>query len=789
MFKNYLKIAIRSLFKHKTYTIINIFGLSVGLACCILILLFIKNETSYDKFHKNADQIYRVIYEFRWRESPSQTAKTQAPLAPAILDEYPEVLNAVRFTSHQFELITYGKKQFWEKGIMLADPSVFDVFTFPLIEGDPKTALRDPSAIVLTEGMAKKYFGDLNPMGKILSFGDDRTKDYTVTGILKDIPKSSQLQFDCLISFENQRGNIGWGQWNYTTYILLPPGYSSLDLEKKFSRLVGKHMGEEAEIKSLLHLQPLTRIHLHSNLRNDLPTNRNITHVYLFGGVALLILLLASINFINLVTARSTLRGKEVGLRKVVGANQKQLVLQFLGESILLSLFAFLLSLILVELLLPIFNELSGKDMTFHFLHDFWFLMSLISLMFVVGILSGIYPAFVIARFQPASIFRKTSGSRLSGHSLFLRNFLVVTQFVISVLFLFSTAIFHHQMHFIEKKNLGYTREHLVVLPIFYKEVKAEYALLKSEVLRSAHVVNATATTFLPTDYGFYQNTWWEGLPEDDRQNMMNWLPVDHDFVKTLNLEIKSGRDFSLEYPTDNKGAYILNESAVAEIGWDDPLGKQFEIIERGKVVGIVKDFHFQSLHHKIQPLALTIYPQGYKYLLVKVKAGEVSESLQFLEEKWKEFFPGKLFEYSFFEEDFDRIYQSETRLVKTFDTVSGLAILIACLGLFGLTSFLTVRRTKEIGIRKVLGAAVSDILMLLSKDIIKLVLLANVIALPLSYMIINRWLQNFAYRVDVNVLMFVLVCTVSLFTALATVAFQAVRAAMADPVDTLRYE
>jgi len=788
MFKNYLKIALRNLFKQKIYSFINIFSLSLGLCCCILIMLYIQDELSFDRFHENADQIYRVVVEFRYKDTPDHFADTPAPLAPAMLQEFPEILNAVRFSTWwPHELIAYQDKQFWEDGLIMADPSIFDLFTFPLTRGDPKTVLDDPSSIVITESTAQKYFGSQDPMGKVLKIGDDRVRDFQITGILKDIPSHSQLQFDFLISFANQRGNIEWGQWNYTTYIQLPPDYPPSVLEDKFPRLVGKYAGEDAKTKNILHLQPLTRIHLHSNLREDLATNREISHLYILSGIGLLILMLACINFVNLVTARSVVREKEVGLRKVVGANRFQLLVQFLGETVLLTLFAFLVSLILAEFLLPVFNGLTGKELTFHLLDDLPFMAVLITLMLVVGVLSGFYPAFAISRFHPITFFRKGFGEKASGHSI-LRKTLVVVQFFISIAFISSTAIMHRQMTYIKNKNLGYNKEHLVVLPIFYRNVYPQYELLKSEILRNPLIVNAAATSYLPSKQTSYQNTWWESLPEGDDE-MMHWLSVDQDFIQTVALEVKAGSDFSSLFPSARSKAYMLNEAAVKWIGWDNPVGKQFEILDRGTVIGVVNDFHFQSLHHQIMPLALYLYPEALRYLLVRIQARDIPESLQFLKRKWEELFPSRPFEYSFFNEDFDRIYRSETQLRKTFNSISILAILIACLGLFGLASFATVRRTKEIGIRKVMGASVSGIFLLLVKEFAKWVLVANIIAVPLAYFAMSLWLQNFAYRTGIGFWIFFLVAALVFVIALLTVGYQAIKSATANPVEALRYE
>jgi putative ABC transport system permease protein len=789
VFRNYLKIALRSLVKFKLYSAINILGLSVGLACCILISMFVKDELSFDKFHKNAASIYRVFVEFAGETRNDRFAGTQAPLAPALLAEFPEIVRAVRFADRYEELVSYKDRQFWEKGVMLADPSVFESFSFPLIKGDPRTALNDPSSIVLTERMARKYFGDEDPLGKVIRIGDESAQYYEISGILKDIPPNSQLQFDFLISFANQRGNIGWTQWNYTTYVQLRPPASAGELERKLPDLVGKYMGAQARARSMLRLQPLTRVHLHSNLRGDLPTNRDLSHLYLFTAIALLILLLACVNFINLVTARSAIREKEVGLRKVVGANRRQLVFQFLGEALLLSFLAFLLSLPLAQLLLPAFNGLSGKAMTFGLLMDIRFIAVLAGMMLLVGALSGGYPAFVISRFRPAAILRKGAGDGSAVHPSVLRKILVVAQFVVSAVFLVSTLVMQRQMDYIKRKNLGYDKEHLVVLPIYYRDVRPKVELLKAEIAKGPLIIGATLTSYLPSKPNYHQNAWWEGLPENGQNVYFNWIPVDEDFIKTLGLKLTAGRDFSRDIPTDQSGAYILNEAARRMIGWDNPIGKSFKIVGRGTVIGVIEDFHYQSLHQQIEPLALAIYRNACTYLLVRIRALEIPQSLRFLKEKWQEIYPAAPFEYSFFDEDFARVYRNETRLTTTFNYVSGLAMLIACLGLFGLASFTTLRRAKEIGIRKVLGASVQGITLLLSKEFIGLVLLANLIAWPIVYFSLNAWLRKFAYRTNMGIWIFAAAGLLSLAIALLAVSYQSIKAALTNPGDSLKYE
>lgn len=789
MLGNYLKVALRNLVRFKLYAAINIAGLSIGLACVILISLFIKDELSFDRFHEKAGLIHRIYVEFAGEGRGDPFAGTQAPLAPAMLAEFPEIARAVRFADRSEELVASKDRQFWEGGLMLADPDVFVTFTFPLSKGDPRTALEDPKSIVLSERMARKYFGDEDPLGQDLRIGDDPPAEYRVSGVMKDVPANSQLQFDFLISFANQRGNVGWGQWNYTTYLELRPGASPAAVEARLPELVGRHMGEQNRLRNRLRLQPLTRIHLHSNLRGDLPTNRDLSHLYVYSAIAFLILLLACINFINLVTARSGVREKEVGLRKVVGANRRQLVLQFLGEALLLSALSFLLALPLARLLLPTFNVLAGKHMAFSLLGDLRFLGLLLGMMAAAGLLAGAYPALVVSRFTPVSILRKGRGDAAVLRPSVLRRILVVAQFAVAAMFLSSMLVMRLQMDFIRARDLGYDKEHLVVLPIYHEGVRSKAELLKSEIVKGPLVLNATATAFLPSRRNYHQNVWWEGLAEDAQNVYIDWIPADEDFVRTMGLEITAGRDFSPDRPGDRGGAYILNEAACRLTGWADPVGKPFKIMGRGTVIGVIRDFNFQSLHQEIRPLALYVHPESFAYLLVRLRAGEIGEALRFLRRTWEEIIPAAPFAYSFFDEDFARVYGSETRLLATFNYVGGLAAFIACLGLFGLASFTAMRRAREIGIRKVLGASVRDVTLLLSREFVGLVLLANLVAWPIAYFPLHAWLRKFAFRMDLGLWIFGAAGLLSLVLALLAVSWQSIKAALADPKDSLSCE
>jgi putative ABC transport system permease protein len=788
LIQNHLKIAIRNLFKHKAISVINISGLAIGMACCIVMLLFVQDELSYDRFHERADRIYRVVAEFKSEKHTDDFARTQAPLAPALLEEFPEVVDAVRLTGSR-ELVSYGRKEFWESGFMMADPNIFHVFTFPLLKGDPETAISNLYTVVITEKAAEKYFGNEEPVGKILRIGADDPRDFKITGVLKNIPANSQLQFDFLASFGHQKANIGWGQWNYSTYVLLSENSSPDALERKLPDFIGKHVGQDTKANTVLHLQPLTQVHLFSNLRSDLATNRYVTDIYFSCAIAVLILILACINYMNLATARSTLREKEIGIRKVIGANRWQLIQQFLSESILLSLLALLVAFFLVETFLPVFDALAEKDLHLNLLENRTLVFSSLAVAFVVGLLAGSYPALVVSSYQPSEAIRGISFSIVGNRPSFLRRVLVATQFGVSIAFICCLVIVRDQLLYVRSKGLGFQKNNMIVLPIFHKGTQSKYELFKQEILSSPNIVGATATSYSPKGEGYNQTTWWEGLSDEDHTRMMRWISVDESFVKTLGLETIAGRDFSKASPDELQGAYILNESAAKAIGWTNPVGKMFKIVKKGQVIGVVKDFHFQSLHKAIEPVALHIYPEAFNHLLIRVQPGRWSSSIRFLQEKWAQIFPDRPFVYTFLNDDLEQVYRGETRLGNVLNYVGGLSIVIACLGLLGLASFTAERKTKEVGIRKVLGATVASVVALLSREFVKLVLLANLVAWPVAYWVMDRWLQDFAYRVEIGWWVFILAGSLALVIALLTVSTQAIKAALANPVEALRYE
>ncbi len=786
MFKNHLKIALRNIWKHKGYSFINITGLAIGVAACLLLFLWVQDEMSFDRYHEKAKQIYRVSSQYESEGKVRRSAKTSAPVGPALVSEFPEIEKSVRFSRNGF-VVSYQNKRFMEE-VYFTDPEVFEVFTFPLVKGIPKNVLNEPYSIVISEEMSRKYFGEEDPLGKIITLGEWR--DFRITGVFKDIPQNSHFRFNFLGLFSDyaSRHFDQWGISNYWTYILVSENFSPEEFEKKSPLFVEKYRGKETRYvyKTSYPLQALTRIHLHSDLRGEIGSNSNIGTIYVFTAIAVFILIIACLNYINLSTARYALRAKEVGLRKVIGATRPQLIKQFIGETFLFSFIALPLSVMLAELFLPLFNSLSGKKLAVHYLDNTLLLPGLAFIILCVGFASGIFPAFFISALRPVNALRGMLKASSKGSAL--RKTLIISQFAISIIFLISTFIVFYQLNYMRNKNLGLDKEHVVTIPIYDKDALGSMETIKNEFLQNSNVLSVSVSDFFPGKATMYQNYWYEGMHESE-YHMIRWFVVDHDFIETFGIELIAGRNFSKSFPSDVEHAYILNESAIKEIGWESPVGKELEIMNRGPVIGVVKDFHFRPLHQPIEPAALYIYPKLFQYISVRISPNDVSRSLDFLKTKWQALVPGQTFQYSFLDEDFDRLYRAEMRLGKIFTVVTFLAIFIACLGLFGLAAFEALQRTKEMGIRKVLGASTTGIILLLSKEFTKWVLVANIVAWPVAYYAMNRWLQNFAYRIHIGPIIFVQSAVLAFMVALLTVSYQAMKVSFANPADTLRYE
>jgi putative ABC transport system permease protein len=799
MIQNYLKITLRNIQRNKAFSIINIAGLAIGMACCIVIVNYIVFESSYDRFHTNAGHIYRVNALLEFGGRGEKLASTNHPIGPYLEDNYPEVLDSARLRRYMYGqiLVEYEENKFFEKGIYYADDSVFDVFTYPMIVGDPKTALKLPYSIVLTETIAKKYFGENYPLGKILKL--DNREDFKVTGVIKDTPSNTHFPFNMLLSFEsfymsnpNLKGN--WtGDFEVHTFILLKEGCDIKALETKLPAIVEKNLGNILKVvggRVEYSLQPLTDIHLHSDLLNEPTGQSDISYIYAFSAIALFILLIACFNFMNLSTARSAKRAKEVGMRKVLGANKRKLVYQFLGESLLLSTFAFIIAAGLAELSLPVIRSLTSVDLNIFFTDIPLFTLISVGFVFVVGAVAGSYPAFFLSAFKPVRVLQGVLKTGPANYRF--RSILVVFQFAISVFLFIGTIIILNQIRFMKNKNLGFDKEHIVYIQILDDSVQSSTEAIKEELVRIPGVVLASAVSHVPGQ-GARHNAF---LPEGfalGESMMMGRISADSDFLKTFGIELVAGRDFSPDYSTDKADSILINETAVHKIGWDDPLGKKIsEMLEKlvpKTVIGVVRDFHTDTLHNPLVPICIDQNQEEFNFIAVRISPTNISQTMTLLENKWKELDPTGTFDYSFLEDSFAGQYRAEERLGKIFIYFSMLAIFIACLGLFGLASFTAEQKTKEIGIRKVLGAPVSGIIVLLSKEFAKWVVAANIIAWPIAYFLMHKWLQNFAFRTSIGIGSFLCAATLALLIALTTVIYQSIKAALANPIESLRYE
>jgi putative ABC transport system permease protein len=803
---NYIKIAVRKIRRQKGYAIINIAGLAVGMAACFLILLFVRNELRYDAFNKDADRIFRTsgFFEFGGRSAVFATAP--APMAAELIREVPGIEAVTRFRDKGSLIVRRDDTSFREKRFIYADASVFSVFSIPLLRGDPATALAEPRTLVLNETTARKYFGNNDPLGKILKVDDK--DDYMITGVYKDIPAASHFHFDIMASLStlDESREIIWSNFNFQTYLLLRDRAESARVEASLLPMAKKFMGPEiqtlakASLDSLLErgdvklkfsLQPLRMIHLASKTITEFEPNGSIEIVYIFSAIALFVLLIAGFNFVNLSTARSAGRAREAGLRKVLGSERKQLVRQFLVESVLTSFTAMVLALGLASLALPRFNALAGKAMTLAGTGGWFLAAAAIAVAALTGLAAGAYPAVLISRARPALVFKgKLASGVRSGR---LRGALVILQFAISGILLVGTAVVGRQLRYIQSRNLGYQKEQVAVLGNAYLLGSGAEAF-RDEILRNSYVSSASISGFLPVpssrNFGV---VFPKGQFADKRTTSMQKFTVDDGYIKTLGMKIVAGRDFSKAFTTD-ASATIINQAAARQFGWADPLGQEITIpisqdsMPSFRVIGVVEDFNFDSLKSPVGPLVM-ILGKSPELISFRFEAGKASETVALLKNAWNRVAPGQPFEYSFLDERFAAVYRSEEKLGTIFAILAGLSVFVACLGLLGLASFLAEQRTKEIGIRKVLGASAAEVTGLLLREFAKWILAANLIAWPVAYFIMRRWLEGFAYRIGIGPGVFILSGLLVLGIALVSVGFQAVKAALSNPADCLRYE
>jgi putative ABC transport system permease protein len=805
MLKNYLKTAVRSLIRNKFYTSINIFGLAVGIATCLLILLYVLDEWSFDRYNINANRIYRVNNEIKVGDNQFDLAVAPAMMGTTMVKECPQVLQYTRLQWHNSMLIKKGTENLREDRVGYGDSTLFDVFTLPMIAGNPKTALRDPHSMVITESTAKKYFSESDVIGKEMVVND--TESYKITGVIKDIPSQSHFNFDIFVPAADNPSSRedNWLNQNWNTYILIKKKADVKKLLAELNQMMDRYVGPELQgvtnmsldqLKKTggyvrVSLTPLTDIHLKSNRTAELDGNGNMEFVYIFSAIALFILLIACVNFMNLSTARSFNRAKEVGVRKVLGSLRKNLIQQFLTESVLISFIALILSILIAWTALPYFNQLAGKNIHVYYLFQPDMLLSLVILMLVVGLLAGFYPAFFLSAFQPIAVLKGklSSGFKKS----WLRNALVVFQFVITIILIIGTIVIFNQLDYIRSKDIGYNRNQILVIN-GTSVLGNQAGTFKNELLQINGVQNATLTGFLPTNFDRSSDAFFLSPALDLKSfiSMQIWN-VDENYIPTLDMKLVEGRNFSLQYPTDSSGI-IINEAAVRFLQTKDVLNKKLYSVSDFKtkklneyhVVGVIRNFNFSSLREMITPLALH-YGRNNDNISVRVDASHISTVISGMKSKWKSLTSGQPLDYSFMDEQFNKLYTAEQQTGRISISFALLAIAIACLGLFGLVTYAAEQRTKEIGIRKVLGANVPVIVTMIVRDFLKLVIVASIIAFPIAWWGMNKWLDHFAYRVSIGWWIFLKSGLLAVIVTLATISYQAVKAAIANPTKSLK--
>ena len=794
MFKNLITIALRNIRKDKTYSAINILGLTVGITCSVFLLMYILDELSYDRYHNDADNIYRVVSNIKEPDNAFTWAVAQIPLADELRDNYPEVKNVVRFFGLGRTLYKNGEKSFYEERFYLADSTVFDMFDYKFLYGDINTALDKPNSIVLTRTMATKYFDKDDAVG--MSFQNQQGDVYNVTGVIADVPLNSHFIFDALISRSTMPGYQGsWGNFGVFTYLQLPPGYDLAKMDTSLLKVIKEKVDPifaQYGITIRYELQRITDIHLHSKIQDEAEEGGDISYIYVFAAVAVFMLMIACINYMNLATARSAGRAKEVGIRKVMGSQRRQLMTQFITESVVLALIALVASLVLIYGLLPLFNQLSNKELPFGYVTQAPVMLSLIGIVIFVGVIGGSYPAFYLSGFNPVNVLKGKVAVK-GGNALF-RKFLVVVQFSISIFMLISTLVVFDQLQFMREKDLGFSRERILRIELSSDELFAQSSVL-AERFRQTPGVALVGTSGATPGQGIGKNL----MKVEDNEGKMtdrgvDLFTADYDFVETMGMTIVEGRNFSRDVSSDTTFAILVNESMVKRMAWDNPIGKKF-VFGGGpnpekQVVGVVKDYHQNSLYDAIEPLIIILRVNN-RNLILKTTEGDLRKSIAAIEKTWNEVNPTYPMEYTFLDQDFNSQYKSDEKRSQIFTAFSILTITIACLGLLGLAAFTTEQRYKEIGVRKVIGASVKGLVVLMSREFFLLVAIGMVVAFPAAWYFTDTWLQNFAYRIELEGewMTFIVSALLAFIITLITVGFHVVRAASANPVTALRDE
>ena len=812
MLKNYWKTAFRNLSRYKFISFINLFGLTVGLTCCLLIGIYILHETSYDRYNSKADRTWRVTRSFNNKEGivSLHLGAVAPPFGPLLKNDFPDIQKVTRLLPTSNAPMRYEEKVFNEKDLFFADSNFFSIFDVSLLKGNPQTALTDPFSILLTPDVARKYFGDADPINKFIRM--DNRYNFKVTGIFQPFPNPAHMHPQVLLSFNTLKDSAiygekglqtNWGNNSFFTYLLLPKDYPAKSLEAQLPAFVDRHMptdGAPAGIKphqfTKLFLQPLTDIHLHSHLDEEIEENGDINRVYIFGAIALFILLIACINYMNLSTARSTLRAKEIGIRKVSGARREELIAQFLTESVLLAFMALVLAAALTLFTLPWVNSVTGLQLSAQSLASWPILLTLLLTPLAIGFLSGAYPALFMSSFQPVKVLKGLF--KVGSNTVSFRKVLVTAQFAISIVLLVSTAIVFQQLHYMQNASLGFNKEHIVTLQ-YNNGLDKTYESFRNALLQNRDILQSTRSSRIPTGRLLDE----QGAATESADSLrpvnadIKYVAVDHDFLNTYGIHIVAGRNYSREYATDTSN-FLLNEAATKALGIRSPgdmVGKNFAYAGvKGKVIGIMGDFNFESMHQQIQPLIFVMPADAqagnsYGSISVKLAGSNITGSLDHLGKTWKRYLPEVPFEYTFLDERFDQLYKTEQQQGSLFTTFSGIAIFIACLGLFGLSAFTINQRIKEIGVRKVLGASTGSIVTMLSKDFLRLVAIASLIAVPIAWYAMYRWLGDFAYRITIEWWIFLAAAALAAAIALITISIQAVKAALANPVKSLRSE
>ena len=802
MIKNYFKIALRNLVKNKGYSFTNIFGLAVGMASCFVIFLYVQLESSYDSYHEKADRTYRITVEEVMPGERKVSSETPFPLAPVFKEENPEVESIGRVFFSKDNLVTSEGKEFYEDVFSFADPEIFAIFDFEVLKGDRERFLKDPSSIVITESTAEKYFGSEEPLGKIIEVNNDLK--YTVSGVIADIPVNSHFHVAFLAPMETLNEDIvgfdidQWGLYtSLYTYIVLRDGASIDALAEKTKDFISERENEREDRKRTAIYQSLTDIHLSEGNESEIEEGNSVSNLMILGTIGFFILLIACINFMNLTTARSSRRMKEIGVRKVLGAYRTQLIRQFVSESVLLTMIAFMLAVMLVELCLPYFSGLVGKEVTYGAGGKFiiWGVFFLVAL--ATGILSSLYPALFLSGFKPVKILSglKGGGSGQAG-ALVLRKVLVVAQFAISIILITGTLVVKEQLNYLDNKELGFNKDLTLIIEVYDDTVLTQGEAIKNELSLNPNVISTSAALKPPIGANNFNTTIFKrGETGDEAFVSLEVNPIDYDYLDQFGLKLLAGRNFSPDFKSDEMSALIINESLSKELGYSRP-EEALNNIHRlginkmeGRIVGVVKDFHNVSLHNEIKPMAFLYWPDFFYTYSVKIRSGDVQGTIAYIKDTWERFSPGFPFKYSFLDDDVRQQYESERKVSETIGTFSLIAISIACLGLFGLAAFTADRRVKEIGIRKTLGASVSGIVLLISKDFLKLVIIANLIAIPVAYYFMNKWLEEFAFHIDISVFTFLLAGFAAFLIAVITVSYQSIKAALANPVKSLKYE